>query len=116
MAPKLIRNRRLVKVLRERDVFDWFSRYRQRQRDLAAGVDADLVAGNRKKGNLGLSLVVVGFLVFAASARSHSAITEALRWLGGAMLLVGFFIVEWARQERAFLNKPDPKKPPSLFK
>jgi len=105
-----------LKVLKERDLFDYFSRYIQRKRDLAAGVDADLVAGNRKKFRVGLLLFIGGFLLFAGSAKIHGVMAEVLRWIGGATFMVGFFMVTWAQQERAFLNRPDPKKPPSLFK
>jgi hypothetical protein len=41
---------------------------------------------------------------------------EVLRWLGAAVILAGIFIEIWAQQERAFLDKPDPKEPPRLFK
>lgn len=34
-------------------MFDFFRRYRQRQRDLAAGADADRFASNRKKAGRG---------------------------------------------------------------
>jgi 4-hydroxybenzoate polyprenyltransferase len=98
-------------------VFDWFSRYRERQRDLAAGVDADLIASNRKKTKIALVLLGLGLLLlWIAAAESHGTVREILRWLGGTVLSVGFFVAVWDQQERAFLNKPDPKKPPSLFK
>ncbi|MFZ0703915.1 MAG: hypothetical protein WAN10_00690 [Candidatus Acidiferrales bacterium] len=99
-------------------MFDWFSRYSQRQRDLAAGVDADLVASNWRKTKLWLSLFLGGILLLwiAGTAEVHGVVKEISRWLGSAMTLVGFAIAIWAQQERAFLHKPDPKKPPSLFK
>jgi hypothetical protein len=99
-------------------MLDWFSRYPQRQRDFAAGVDADLVASNWKKTKLWLSLFGVGILLLgmAGTAEVHRVVKEILRWFGSATMLVGFAIAIWAQQERAFLDKPDPKKPPSLFK
>jgi hypothetical protein len=41
----------------------WFRRYQQRQRDLAAGVDAGLVRSNRTKGKIVLWLWGVGLLL-----------------------------------------------------
>lgn len=99
-------------------MLDPFSRRQQRQRDLAAGVDADLVASSTKKFKLGFGLLGPGLLAMwlSGTGEVHGVLKEIFLWLGGATTLVGFFVVIWAQQERAFLDKPDPKKPPSLFK
>jgi hypothetical protein len=99
-------------------MFDWFRRYVQRQRDLAAGADADLIASNWKRSKLGILLFGAGFLLISASGAKqvHGIAKEVLLWVGGVPMLVGFGMLIWSRQERAFLAKPDSKKPPSLFK
>ncbi|MGB6623966.1 MAG: hypothetical protein WBE43_04210, partial [Candidatus Acidiferrales bacterium] len=50
-------------------MLDWFRRYRQRQRDLAAGVDADLVRSNRRKSRFALWCVGIGFLLFGINGK-----------------------------------------------
>ena len=99
-------------------MFEWFGRYNQRQRDLAAGVDADLVRSNRKKWRISLLLVGVGFLFFGIDyfVKLHGLIQEIVRWISVVLIFGGVFLGRWAGQVDAFLSKPDPKKPPSLFK
>lgn len=99
-------------------MLDWFSRYGQRQRDLAAGVDADLVQSNRKKSTIALLLSGAGFFLIGIDhfAKLHGLIHEVFVWLFGLLVFGGLFVGKWAQQERAFLGKSDPRKPPSLFK
>ena len=99
-------------------MLEWFGRYSQRQRDLAAGVDADLVRSNRRKSTIALLLAGIGFLLLGVDrfAKFHGLIQKIVMWLSGLLLFGGVFLGYWARQVDAFLSKPDPKKPPSLFK
>lgn len=95
-----------------------FGRYRQRRRDLAAGVDADLVQSNWRKFKLAGLLVALGALLVGIDrfVKFHGLIQEIIAGLYVVFLLGGMFLAIWAEQEDAFLRKPDPKKPPSLFK
>ena len=99
-------------------MLEWFGRYNQRQRDLAAGVDADLVRRNRGKFKLAGLLVALGSLLAGIERfiKLHGAIQEIGMWLSGLLLFGGVFLGYWAQRERVFLAKSDPKKPPSLFK
>ncbi|HEV2617389.1 MAG TPA: hypothetical protein VGU63_12360 [Candidatus Acidoferrales bacterium] len=99
-------------------MFEWFDRCDQRQRDLAAGVDADLVRSNRKKWRIWLWLLGVGFVLLGVDhfAKFHGLIQEIVRWISGLLFVGAMLLGYWAQQESAFLNTPDPKKPPSLFK
>ena len=36
--------------------------------------------------------------------------------IAGGCFLVGFVLAAWAKQEAAFLNKPDPDEHPKIFK
>lgn len=99
-------------------MLDWFRRYAQRQRDLAAGADADLVTANRKRWKL------VGFFCFLAFLllgipkvfKPRGAVAEIITWVSGISFAVASLLAMWARAEDGFLSGPDPKKPPSLFK
>ncbi len=99
-------------------MLEGFDRYLRRQRDLATGVDADLVQGNRRKFRLAISLIGVAFLLLGIDRiiKPHGLIQEVFGWLLGVLLVSGTLIAMWAGQERAFLDKPEPKKPSSLFK
>lgn|SRR6185437_1504626 len=99
-------------------MLEWFGRYLRRQRELAAGVDADLVRSNRGKFRLASSFFGLASLlsVIDRAARPHGLIQEVFFWLIGILFFGSVFVGNWAWRERAFLVKPDPKKPPSLFK
>jgi hypothetical protein len=99
-------------------MLDQFRRYRQRQRDLAAGVDADLVQSNRRKWKLtgGLFCLALLLLGIEKVTKPNGSLKELLVWLSALLFLGGIVLGQWAWQEQAFLHKPDPKKPPSLFK
>jgi hypothetical protein len=99
-------------------MFDLFRRYSQRQRDLAAGADADLVQSNRKKWRsfwwlFGLFLLLEGI---EKVVKPHGLVQEIFRWLIPTSLAFCMLLGLWARVESGFLREPDPKKPPSLFK
>lgn len=99
-------------------MLEWFSRYNQRQRDLAVGVDADLVQSNRKKLRISLLLISASFLFIGIDhfVKLHGHAHEIVTWIFGFLLVGGVFLGRWAGLESSFLRKPDPKEPPSLFK
>ena len=99
-------------------MLEWFGRYLRRQRELAAGVDADLVRSNRRKFRFASSLFVLAslFLGIDRVVKPRGLVQEVFVWVTGVLYLGGTLVLNWAWQERAFLVKPDAKKPPSLFK
>jgi len=96
----------------------WFERWRQRQRDLTQGVDADLIRDNRNRYRLAFGLIGFGFLLGLLDARIRipSMVRLIVVGMAGASLIAGFLLAAWARQEAAFLSKPDPEEPPRIFK
>ena len=96
----------------------WFERWRQRQRDLAQGVDADLIRDNRNRYKLAFGLIGFAFLLSLLASKIQNTSTLRMIIVGMAVvsLVVGFLLAAWARQEAAFLNKPDPEEPPRIFK
>jgi fatty acid desaturase len=97
----------------------YLSRQMQRSRDLASGVDADLVASNRRRFRVGW----ISFLIFLAflglmHALDHFAhphwLEVALFIPCAAAFLVALFALKIASAEKAFLDKPDPEEPPRL--
>src|SRR5215467_9618196 len=95
----------------------WWSRQQARQVDLQRGVDADLIAENRERVRRALAMIAVGIVLPIAPLKLH--LTEwparVSTWVGTALFIVGLVLVRWAGAERAFLNRPEPEKPPSLF-
>lgn len=96
----------------------WFRRYRQRQADLAQGADADLVRENSLRRRRAIFAIALGGLLSIACDYTHLslAVQRVLVALGIVLLIYGVFLLHWAGQEDAFLHRPDPVKPPSLFK
>jgi hypothetical protein len=96
----------------------WWERWRERQYQLAQGVDANLVRGNHQRFRLAFGLLVFAFLLGILASKFH--LPSTLRFIIGviviAAVLVGFVLAAWARQEAAFLSKPDPEEPPQIFK
>jgi|SRR5215831_3146544 len=94
-----------------------YRRWRQRQQDLARGVDADLVRTNNRRFGLAVGLVALGFLLFSLSDRPSAG--ETLRSIvivaGGVCLFGGYVMGQWALWERRFLKKADPEPPPSIL-
>jgi len=97
---------------------NWLRRYLQRQDDLARGVDADLVRENRARGRRGLLSFAASLLIIWLVDKTHLHGLAAKILLGAAfaLFLYAFFVLTWAKEQSAFLNKPEPEKPLSLFK
>jgi hypothetical protein len=99
-------------------MWDWIHRSQQRQRDLQQGVDADLVQANRRRWKLcawlfGLFFVSIGVQAFA----KFSGIVDRIALGITAVLLFGAIILgRWASAWAEFLDRPDPKEPPRLWK
>jgi len=90
----------------------------ERQRDLERGVDADLVRDNRRRWSHALILWLAGTLLFVVERYLPIPgwAQLSVRFAAFACIILGVFLSKWSSQERAFLNKPDPKEPPKLFK
>jgi hypothetical protein len=99
-------------------MWDWWRQQRQRDEDIARGADADLFADNRRRWKLAGRFVVAACLlmaslaVFGLSGRLHKIFVTVI----ALCFVSAFFLVQWAKAERGFLNKPDPKEPPRIFK
>src|SRR5262245_58160367 len=96
---------------------NWFERWRQRQSELANGVDADLVQDNQKRYRIGFGLIAVGLAVglLASKVQLPWTIRSVVTTIATLSLLAGFLLTAWARQESAFLRKPEPEKPPKIL-
>jgi hypothetical protein len=99
-------------------MWPWFERRRQRARELRQGVDADLVRANRRRRQLTAALYACCFLLIGIQTKlkfvgfwRHLVVGATI-----ASFLGGFVSGLWARQESAFLNRPDPEDPPKLWK
>jgi hypothetical protein len=96
----------------------WLQRWSQRQRDLSRGVDADLVRDNGKRYKVSFGLIGLGLLLAVLGSKVHTP--SLLHWVvlaaGGGSGWVGFLMAIWAREESAFLSKPDPEEPPTIFR
>ena len=97
---------------------NWWERKAQRERELAGGVDADLVSANRKRWTLGSKLFVIGALLLAIDWLSRLP-----RWVHLIVASIAFLLIvtasitwKWAQAEQAFLGKPERKEPANLFK
>ncbi|MBZ5645233.1 MAG: hypothetical protein LAO19_20940 [Acidobacteriia bacterium] len=99
-------------------MWDWFQRHQQRHRDLERGVDADLVQANQRRWKLFVCLFGLAFFSLAISAWAHlSGLPLEIGAGITALLFIGAAIVgRWASLNQSFLNKPDPKEPPRLWK
>ena len=88
-----------------------------RRRELSAGIDADLVTANRKKSRLALGLIGFGLVLVLLNTGVHFpvALRKLVIALAIASWISGVLMAHWARQEQIFLEKPDPKRPPSIF-
>jgi hypothetical protein len=96
----------------------WFARWRKRERDLAAGVDADLVAENRKRRNLALLLLACSLLLIGIQAKIKlpNIASKIAQVLTIACFLGSFVLGRWAAAEYEFLHRPDRPEPPSLWR
>jgi GAF domain-containing protein len=93
-----------LKVLEERDLFDWFNRYRQRQRDLAAGADADLVRSNRRQFKFALWCTGISLLLIGVDGRLHDIPEDVVGFIAVVLLMAGILVGQLAMRERLFLR------------
>jgi hypothetical protein len=96
----------------------WFERWSRRQDELAQGADTDLVRDNRKRYRLAFSLL--GFAILLSLLVSKVDLGKQLRLVMSVVAagsgVAGLLLLMWARQEQAFLHKPEPEVPPKIFK
>ena len=99
-------------------MWDWIQRSLLRQRDLQQGVDADLVRANRQKWKLFALLLGLTFVSFGIQALvEFSGLLHTVAvGITTALFIAAFLLGHWAYQELAFIDKPDPKQPPRLWK
>jgi hypothetical protein len=97
---------------------NWMGRFQERQRELAIGVDADLVKINHRRFRRGLFLLAFGCLLGFVGPKIHLsfALRVAAAILFGMLCLIGLFMLQWAARASAFLNSPPPEKPISILK
>jgi hypothetical protein len=96
---------------------NWLKRFQERQRELAHGVDADLVKINRRRFRRGLFLLAFGCLLGFVGPKVHLSLLlrAATAVVFGISCLIGLFMLQWAARESAFLNSPDSEKPLSIL-
>ena len=96
----------------------WFSRWRERRRELAAGVDADLVEDNRKRWKRVSRLFACGVVLFLIYSKGKlpRPVDQIIFWIGAVCFAAGILLAEWARAEDSFLNTPNRPDPPSIWK
>ncbi|MFY9904508.1 MAG: hypothetical protein WAM43_16505 [Terriglobales bacterium] len=96
---------------------NWLRRFQERQRELAIGVDSDLVKINHRRFKRGLFLLAFGCLLGLVGPKMHLSLVMrvAAAVVFGMSSLIGLFMLQWAARELAFLNSPDPKKPLSIL-
>ena len=97
-------------------MFDWFVRQQKRQRELEQGADADLVRANGRRATLSFCLYGAAVLIFAVTKSLSDPWHRTFTVAATVCLVFGFFLGLWARVERTFLNQPEPKEPPRLWK
>jgi len=82
------------------------------------GVNADLWRDNRRRWKISILLLAMGVLIaFVTPNLRLTGIAENIL-LGIWIVLsgAGMFGLRWASAESAFLSKPEPKEPPSLWR
>jgi hypothetical protein len=97
---------------------DWWERKQKKRRELAQGVDADLVRDNRRRWLCSSGLLGLGFLLLFVRHKvaAPSPFRPILTALAVVTLIIGVVLNEWARWEHRFLRAPDPEEPPSILK
>ena len=99
-------------------MWDYLERCRQRYIDLKQGADADLVQDNNKRWKRSLIMIAFGFLLMGIL--SYVKLPEP--WdkvviVATIILFIGGLLLErFAFLWDCFLDRPDPKGPPSMFK
>lgn len=94
------------------------TRYQQRQRDLASGVDADLVRANKNRWKVCYVLFGASMLLLALRYLTVLPVTlvRIAQYSAAGLLAGAVLVAQWARAEAGFLNRPDPKEPPRIWK
>jgi hypothetical protein len=64
---------------------------------------------------LGLLLVAVVLGPLGAKLHLPSMLSVVFRVTVGISAVIGMVLAMWAREERWFLTKPDPERPPEIF-
>jgi hypothetical protein len=97
---------------------NWFERWRQRQSDLAQGVDADLQRDNGNRYRVAFGLIGFGFLLslLDTNVKMPGTLRSIVVGMAIVSVIAGFVLAAWARQAGAFLGKPGPEEPPRIFK
>jgi len=99
-------------------MWNWLERRVQRQNELDRGVDADLIRDNRKRFRLSWWSFSLGALLVAIDVlvQLPNWFHKTIYFLAFGFLVSGWLAWRWAVAEDAFLNRPDSKEPPKLFK
>lgn len=97
---------------------NWLHRYIRRQAELSQGVDSNLLPDNRTRWLRGTAAIAVAFALrwLAAEVQLSGITVWVVIGLAIALLLYGFFLLIWTNEQSAFLDKPEPEKPLTLFK
>jgi hypothetical protein len=95
----------------------WVERYQKRRRELAEGVDADLVQANRRRFRAAFGLVCIAVVLVLLDAKLRLPDLPSVVLRIGALIsgVVGIVLGKWAQAEREFLTRPDPEHPPEIF-
>jgi hypothetical protein len=96
----------------------WRRRSNQRELDLQRGVDAGLVRANERRWRLSTTfLLLAGLCVLTAYLTTSMPVLQRIVSILAAILfIIARFLNQYYWAERATLHKPDPEKPPSIFK
>lgn len=99
-------------------MISWWSREAQRERDLAVGVDADLIRDNRRRFRLSFILIGTAAVLAVICRTLYLSGWIANICFGVSIVLIvsGFVSFKWAQAESRFLHRPDPEEPPKIFK
>jgi hypothetical protein len=95
----------------------YWARYQERQRKLAAGVDADLVKENHRR--YGISFMLLGGGILLILSRNYvpwSLILSKIIAVISSVAIIGGMILLWlSAWERRVIEQPDPEKPSSIL-
>lgn len=99
-------------------VRNWLARERERQIDVANGLDADLFHDHRRKFRTSIGLLGIGLLVAWLVNSFHLSGVIAKVIVSAAVIsaLLGALGLWWAGAEWSFLNRANPKEPQSILK
>jgi hypothetical protein len=83
-------------------------------------INDDLWRANRSKERISWGMVAAGFggIFLGAALARHGLLNysgKLLTWAGFALIVIGFIGLHWARAERVFLNRAEPKEMPKLW-